>query len=322
MATTDRVGTGVIVGRFQVPELHQGHIDLIEEALGQCAKVIVFVGRHRNPLLLTRSNPLDYWCVSNMIKAKFPNKELIVAPVFDKNNDEQWSKILDETIFQLSPRDSIAGNITLFGSTKGSFLDRYTGRFPSQKLSHSLNVSAVHIRTTVGREPLDSLDFRRGIIYGMENQKKTIILPTVDIALFNAKEQALLLCSRKDEKRVGFPGGFLEGSDEDACNAAYRELREELNNVEATDFQFVGQVKVKDWRDASNTVCFTTLFIAKYKSGNIYPTDDLEGGSASWARLHDVSNLVVNSPKLFVGDHCKLADMTLSWLDKHKEYTS
>jgi len=62
-------GTGVIVGRFQVPELHKGHRDLIDAALSTCSKVIVFVGRHRNPLILTQNNPLDYWSISQIGRA-------------------------------------------------------------------------------------------------------------------------------------------------------------------------------------------------------------------------------------------------------------
>ena len=46
---------GVIIGRFQVPELHQAHLDLIQAACNAHDKVIIFLGL--SPLMVTQENP-------------------------------------------------------------------------------------------------------------------------------------------------------------------------------------------------------------------------------------------------------------------------
>ena len=46
---------GVVVGRFQVPYLHQGHLDLLETVQSRHKKVIIFLGM--TSTLTTRNNP-------------------------------------------------------------------------------------------------------------------------------------------------------------------------------------------------------------------------------------------------------------------------
>ena len=67
---TDSYDVGVIVGRFQVPELHPGHIDLIQTVCDAHDKVVIFLGL--SPLMVTRENPLDFESRKQMILAKFP----------------------------------------------------------------------------------------------------------------------------------------------------------------------------------------------------------------------------------------------------------
>ena len=53
--TTD---VGVIVGRFQVNELHAAHRELIDTVIGNHKKVLIFLGL--SPVRVTRHNPLDF----------------------------------------------------------------------------------------------------------------------------------------------------------------------------------------------------------------------------------------------------------------------
>ena len=49
---------GVIIGRFQVHELHLAHMALIETVLQNHTKVILFLGT--STAIATRKNPLDF----------------------------------------------------------------------------------------------------------------------------------------------------------------------------------------------------------------------------------------------------------------------
>ena len=55
--TVQRKGVGVVIGRFQVHELHKGHLLLLNEA-AKHGKMLVCIGV--SPTLVTRDNPLDY----------------------------------------------------------------------------------------------------------------------------------------------------------------------------------------------------------------------------------------------------------------------
>jgi bifunctional NMN adenylyltransferase/nudix hydrolase len=66
----DSYDVGVIVGRFQVPELHDAHKDLIETVCDKHDKVIIFLGL--SPLMVTRENPLDFESRKQMILESSP----------------------------------------------------------------------------------------------------------------------------------------------------------------------------------------------------------------------------------------------------------
>lgn len=55
---SDSKDIGVIVGRFQVNELHPGHLELINDVTARHKRMIVFLGVA--PVLVTRNNPLDF----------------------------------------------------------------------------------------------------------------------------------------------------------------------------------------------------------------------------------------------------------------------
>src|SRR5579859_5244904 len=88
---------GVIVGRFQVHELHDAHKTLINEVLERHDKVIVFLGL--SPLMNTQENPLDFQARKQMLLAEFPSLNILY--IKDRNSDELWSKDLDAKISDL-----------------------------------------------------------------------------------------------------------------------------------------------------------------------------------------------------------------------------
>src|SRR4051812_4466609 len=98
---------GVLVGRFQTPELHEAHIQLIQEVAGRHQKVLIFLGV--SPVPVTRRNPLDFPTRMLMIKKFFP--DIVVLPLMDMASDDAWSHQLNEKIREAFP----IGTCTLYG---------------------------------------------------------------------------------------------------------------------------------------------------------------------------------------------------------------
>ena len=67
---------GVIIGRFQVHELHNEHKKLIYSVLEQHEKVLLFLGT--TSAVGTRRNPLDFITRKAMIEEAFPNITMIM----------------------------------------------------------------------------------------------------------------------------------------------------------------------------------------------------------------------------------------------------
>jgi len=112
---------GVIVGRFQVPELHAGHRYLIDTVIGLCDHVLVVLGHTET---ISGRNPFSKKARYAMLKASYP--EIQLAAINDELSDEQWSEKLDRIIAKRFPD----ADVTLYGS-RDSFLAVYTRHFPT-----------------------------------------------------------------------------------------------------------------------------------------------------------------------------------------------
>lgn len=157
----ERSQVGVIIGRFQLPQLHTEHKKLIQYVLDRHKKVILFLGV---PLKLgTKRNPLDFTSRKYMVEEEFGNK-LVILPLSDNPSDEEWSKQLDLKVREVFPQESV----TLYGS-KDSFIPYYHGEFKCESLVPDNYVSATDIREQCSKEILSSMGFRAGIIYAVYN---------------------------------------------------------------------------------------------------------------------------------------------------------
>jgi bifunctional NMN adenylyltransferase/nudix hydrolase len=260
---TDFKNTAVIIGRFQVPDLHEGHIHLIETVRSLHKKVIIFLGV--SPIISDK-DPLDYPTRARMISSKFPN--VITCPLPDMGSDEVWTRNLDSLIRSMCP----TGGIKLYGS-RDSFIKYYTkaaGKFPTIELLPTIKLSGTEIREEVMREVKDSTDFRSGLIYQINN-RFPILFPTVDIAVLTQaskiEECHILLGQKRDAKtnQWRIPGGFIDKSDGPirvGKNAAVRELNEETGlKITAKDLHYVDQIIPDDWRySGTQDGILTTLF--------------------------------------------------------------
>jgi bifunctional NMN adenylyltransferase/nudix hydrolase len=248
---------GVIVGRFQVNDLHDGHMELFRQVKARHNGVIVFIGSH--PAGLTKDHPLNFEVRKRMIEAKFP--DFIVRELRDTRSDETWSKSLDDAI-------SIAidgpASFTLYGG-RDSFVPHYKGRFKPVELTLSLEsqkVSGTKIREEYATKVIESSDFRAGMIYSAA-QLWPVLLATVDIAIFTTDYSQLLL-GRKDSDPVGkfrFVGGHAEKPSGSYEADARKETYEETT-LDSHKMQYIGSANIPDWRYSTPDRGVRTAFYA------------------------------------------------------------
>lgn len=269
---------GVIVGRFQVHELHDGHMELLRTVCGLHNRVIVFLGTP--PTLATRRNPLDFETRRRMLQAKFPAVTVSALP--DQPSDELWSRTLDSRIREMAPY----GSITLYGG-RDSFAPSYVGAYkPVQELPlHIKNTSGEEVRAEVSSRIMESSDFRAGVIYSTQNRFPAAIMCT-DAAIVDEHCQKILLGKKKTDNGWRFIGGHVDPRDGSLEDCVKREVLEETGlYVERTEY--VGSFKIDDWRWTKETdKLFTALFLCVNSSGAAIANDDI--AQVKWLPLSEI----------------------------------
>lgn len=162
---------GVIVGRFQVPVLHRGHQLLVNKALEECEKVLVFLGV--SPESFTLKDPLPFVHRRHMFYEEYEEEvmrnRLYIHPLLDMpENDQEWVRELDKQISVLSK-----GNVMVYGS-RDSFLDTYKicGTFKTTQVQPEVYASGTEIRENIRINSYSNPDIRKGIIHAVMNTPK------------------------------------------------------------------------------------------------------------------------------------------------------
>lgn len=268
---------GVVVGRFQVPELHRAHRELIEAVVQRHDKVIIFLGL--SPLRVTRENPLDFEARKQMILDEFP--KAIVLYCKDQKLDEVWSRKLDEQIGDvITPNQTVV----IYGG-RDSFIEHYSGRFPTRELEQDYWVSGKETRQAVSKRSVKaSPEFRAGVVWAAYSGFPTCY-PTVDVAIWDGRDQRILLGRKENEPLFRLIGGFADPRSESYEHDARREVMEEAG-VEIGNPVYVGSAIIDDWRYRKETDCIKTLlFLAPYVYGRPTPGDDIH--ELKWFELGD-----------------------------------
>ena len=257
---------GIIVARFQVPDLTEAHIQLLDHVFEEHSKVIVFLGN--SPLWATQRNPLDFQARKQMLLASYP--ELNVVFINDMNDDELWSKGLDKQIGSLIHPGQTA---VLYGG-RDSFIAHYSGKHPTIELEQESWYSGTALRKQVGGAGTkETSDFRRGVVWATLARYPTVYT-TVDIAIFD--DTRILLGRKPNEKLFRLIGGFAEPDSPSFEADAIREVSEETG-IEISRPEYIGSYKIDDWRYRQEVDKIKTLlFQARYIFGNPTPGDDIE----------------------------------------------
>lgn len=273
---------GVIVGRFQVNALHDGHRDLFDQVAARHPSVIVFVGV--NPQGLSKDHPLNFEAREKMIKAEFP--DFTVLPLDDMRTDDEWSAQLDTEIGKV-----VKGirPVTLYGG-RDSFVPHYTGKHKPVELAldpRKHAISGTDIRRQFSEKVIQSNDFRAGMIYAMA-QNYPVPLTCVDIAALYQSENALevLVVKRSYESKWRFPGGHAELKGDSFEEDARRELYEETHS-NVGGLTYVGSCAINDWRCSAtpDRKIRTILYRGFASSLSATPGDDIAGGQVRWVDI-------------------------------------
>lgn len=260
---------GVIVGRFQIDNLHTGYLKLLNEVHKRSDEVVVCLGVKPTPS--NKKNPLDFLNRYNTLNQSYTNCYII--PVIDHPSNEQWSKNLDYLLDSLF----MGKEITLYTGRDG-FNEHYTGKYPVEVITTDIDhLNSSDRREIVGNATINSPDFRAGIIYAINNLPPRNYL-TVDIACVDEKADKVLLGRKRGQSVYCFPGGFYDPKDGNPLNAARREFCEETSLGCEGGEDLVGVYHIDDWRnrDSPDVNTMTFFYTWPYCFGRAEAADDLE----------------------------------------------
>ena len=260
-----KADVGVVVGRFQVPFLHEGHRRLLDFVNARHGRMIVFLGL--SPCRCTANNPLDFEARKYMIQEAYPNA--IIAYVKDTPSDQIWSESLDDQIDNII----VPGQTAILYGSRDSFIPHYYGKFPTYSIKSEHLISGTEIRKQVAIRPKKSEDFRMGAIWAINNQWSRPFV-TIDVGIFNDTYDMILLGRKKHEELFRLIGGFVP-SGEKFSDTVKREALEETNLI-IHNIRYVDSFPVDDWRYRGEKDKITTvLHTAEIKSGKPAPGDDI-----------------------------------------------
>jgi bifunctional NMN adenylyltransferase/nudix hydrolase len=262
---------GVIVGRFQVPYLHDGHKKLISTVRDTHSRYMVFIGVAEG--LATKKNPLDFVTRMKMVQEEFP--DAIILPIKDVASDELWSKDLDQTIREAFP----IGTVRLYSGRDG-FLSSYKGQFATFEFADLTQMDGTKLRELTSKKIISTKEGREGLIYGVFNQYSRVF-PTVDIAVVKTegRTKEVLLGKKKHYSGLVFLGGFVDPSDSSLEETVLREVQEEANmEVGHEDIHYIGSFRVdEDWRYKNQEEkIITSLFKVNYIFGSTTKNEEFE----------------------------------------------
>lgn len=260
---------GVIVGRFQVPELHQAHRELIEHVTRSHNKTVIFLGL--SPLTGTRENPLDFESRKQMILKQFPDVNVLY--IKDHPSDDAWARRLDEMVGDvLTPTQTAV----LYGG-RDSFINHYpTKKFATRELTQDVWVSGSEMRKDIAkRSTKASPDFRAGAVWAAFC-RYPMVITTVDVAIYDWGGTKVLLGRKQNETKFRFIGGFSDPRCASFEEDANRELFEETGLSDVGPLEFLGSFAIDDWRYRSEVDTIRTMFYATHVvSGTPKAADDI-----------------------------------------------
>jgi len=287
---TDTPTVGVIIARFQVPDLHEAHRDLIAFVRSRHEKVLVLLGCAKTRV--TRRNPLDFPIRHRMLTDAYP--DLVVLAIADHPSDAEWSRNVDAEIDKAT-----GGKAALLYGSRDSFIPHYHGRHATQEMEESHSVSGKQMRKAVSEVVWAESHFRMGVVYAAFQRHPTSY-QAVDVLIWRRRREdadgdgpatgpleVLLGQKPTDSGRWRFVGGFVDPRDDSLETAARREAREEAGDITLGDAAYLFSHRVDDWRYRREAdKILTSVFAVEFLWGAPKADDDLS--AVRWATVADV----------------------------------
>lgn len=277
---------GVLIGRFQIHSLTDGHQYLFAQVASRCTRVLALLGVP--PVLGTRRDPLDYALRARMLQDywtyAYPNgPELTVLPSIDCPTNEEWARRADQMIDAVAPNQP--ATIYCGPDGCGPIYTAAKGKWPHEIID-SIPGHATAVRASV--QPRHSEDFRAGVIY--QSQRGFLNpFPVIDVAIC-AGDRVLLAQKVQDRDRWRLIGGFVDGADVSLEAAVKREAHEETG-LEIGNIRYAGSAVIDDWRYRSTPESMlSAVFVADKLWGDAKAMDDIV--HASWWPQKEVAQLI------------------------------
>jgi len=272
---------GVVIGRFQVPDLHEGHRHLIDTAFRRSDAVLILIGSRKG--FPTDRNPLPYRVREAMLRDAYPDAVILELP--DHPSNGSWSETVDRIVAETAP----GAEAMLYGS-RDSFVGSYSGTHPIIVIPELGHHSGTGLRDEAGKTIRTSTDFRAGLIHA-QYVREPISYQTVDIAVVRHGDQAVLLGKKSVSKGLWLIGGFVDPKDRSLEQAALRELSEEAGKLNTHELHYLGSYRMNDFRyRGESDLIMTALFAAYHLSGNPCARDDIE--AVEWVPFRKLADRV------------------------------
>ena len=280
--------TAVVVGRFQIDILHEGHQNLIRAAYENCDRVIILIGTR---IVRSESDPLPFHMVSQVVKGVSAATE--VHELKDCKSDEQWVSNLKSKIEELTSEED---EVFYYGS-RDSFLSTISDHKNIVELHQEVEISSTEVRNSINYE--NNRMFRRGYIKAIQDE-----FPAHFAVVDAIVTDGVNILLGKKESGFCIIGGFADSCDSNLEEAVIREVKEETN-LDITDPIYLMSAQCKDWRYTRYRQPFTSVYVSK--------VDSFEGAEAG----DDLNDIVVvpltTALELLTGHHLTYVKKYLEW---------
>lgn len=274
---------GVVIGRFQVPELHAGHRHILDTTRDENDDLLILLGT--TEALPSERNPLPFSVRKRMLEESY--SDATVLDTHDQPSNRNWSYAIDRCVRERFPEHEA----TLYGS-RDSFIPFYEGALPTRYVEPVPAPSGTDIRTELASDNTRDHRFREGLIYA-QSLRPYLSYQAVDIAPFRRADRHILLGKKTaDAGKLRFIGGFVDVSDASLEDAATRELREEAGDLICENIRYVGSSRIPDprYRFEKDEV-MTAFFVTDFHAGETQAGDDLD--EVMWIPLDEIESYIV-----------------------------
>lgn len=300
---------GVIIGRYQAPQLTEGHKHVIDTAAEENDMIIIIAGD--NTKKFTKIYPIPILYRLGMINDYCLEKgyNFHLERLLDYRLDEVWSEKVDKKI---AKHISEGDEVTLYGS-RDCFHNGYTTKkYPFREVVEIPGISATLVREKAAQEINYTPAWAEGVIHAVNNQYP-VSYQVVDIAIIKTSSQnnevEVLLGRKHNETQIRFPGGFTDVTDNSLEDAASREAHEECGEgIELSPMKYITSRRVDDWRYRRETnKIMTAFYVCHYIFGQVKGSDDL--AEVNWFNLKTVN------PEDLVHEHRVLLEKLLEYVN-------